>query len=57
MLGIWPKEKVKGEAAMGKGRQSNFELLRILSMAFIISFHYVLKGGFNFEGGGGYTNC
>ncbi len=38
---------------MGKGRQSNFELLRILSMAFIISFHYVLKGGFNFEGGGG----
>ena len=37
---------------MGKGRQSNFELLRILSMAFIISFHYVLKGGFDFAVGG-----
>ena len=56
-MGLWPKEQVKGDAALGTGRQSNFELLRILSMAFIISFHYVLKGGFNFEGGGGYTNC
>ena len=35
---------------MKKDRSSNFELLRILAMLLIISFHYVFKGGFVFEG-------
>lgn len=30
-------------------RQSNIELLRILAIIMIISFHYVYKGGFEFE--------
>lgn len=30
-------------------RKSNFELLRIISMLFIISFHYVYKSNFYFE--------
>ena len=32
-----------------KNRQSNVELLRIISMLFIIIFHYVYKSGYNFE--------
>lgn len=31
-------------------RQSNFELLRIVAMLLIISFHYCYKGGFEFDG-------
>lgn len=34
---------------MNSRRQSNFELLRILAILFIISFHYVYKGGFNYD--------
>lgn len=36
-----------------KRRQSNFEVLRIFSIMLIISFHYVWKGGFQFDGFGG----
>ena len=34
---------------MEKKRQSNIELLRIVSMLLIISFHYVFKSGYTFE--------
>lgn len=34
---------------MKKVRESNFELLRIICMMLIISFHYVYKGNFVFE--------
>ena len=39
-----------------KKRDSNFELLRIIGIAMIISFHYVFKGGFDFSSNqsGGY---
>lgn len=37
-------------------RNSNLELLRIVSMAMIIAFHYVYKGGFDFESGGTIIN-
>lgn len=39
------KEKVTDN----KVRKSNFEMLRILSMLMIISFHYVFKSGYSFE--------
>lgn len=35
---------------MKKERKSNIELLRIIAMLLIISFHYVFKSGFEFEG-------
>lgn len=35
---------------MKKERKSNIELLRIIAMLLIISFHYVYKSGFEFEG-------
>lgn len=34
---------------MKKLRESNFELLKIISMLMIISFHYVYKSGYEFE--------
>lgn len=34
---------------MKKIRESNFELLKIISMLMIISFHYVYKSGYEFE--------
>ena len=34
---------------MKKERQSNIELLRIISILLIISFHYVFKSGYVFE--------
>lgn len=34
---------------MVKHRSSNFELLRIVAMLFIISFHYVYKSGYIFD--------
>lgn len=34
---------------MKKQRQSNIELLRIISILFIISFHYAYKCSYNFE--------
>ena len=37
-------------------RQSNFEVLRIISIAMIIAFHYVFKGEFDFSSGGDILN-
>ena len=34
-----------------KARQSNFEILRLLAMFFIVVFHYAYKGGWSFEKG------
>ena len=34
---------------MREQRKSNYELLRIIAIIFIISFHYVYKGGFIYE--------
>lgn len=33
-----------------KNRQSNFELLKVISMILIIMFHYVYKSGYNYDG-------
>ena len=33
---------------MGKNRKSNIELLRIVAILLIISFHYVYKSGYVF---------
>ncbi len=43
------KDIKTGEYKLEQNRKSNIELLRIISMLLIISFHYVFKSGYVFE--------
>lgn len=41
--------EIKTSANMSHGRQSNIELLRIISMVFIVFFHFSVNGNFGFS--------